>query len=35
MWLILLGISITALVQAVKQHKELEQFMKNKQRDSF
>gem|GEM_PF-4273301 len=30
MWLILIGITVTVLVQAVKQEKELDQFMKNK-----
>jgi hypothetical protein len=30
MWLILIGVSVTLLVQAVKQQKELDQFMKNK-----
>jgi hypothetical protein len=30
MWLILLGISITAMVEAIRQHKELEKFLNNK-----
>ena len=33
MWLILLGISITAMVEAVRQHREMEKFL-NKSKEA-